>query len=93
MINSVCTLVCLVLLFENALHSPGSYEGNAFYDFLLYLGGSAALILTASTIWDILKINGNMGKKADKRIRKILSVGGIVVGILCVVLVIAAFVG
>jgi len=92
MINSVCTLVCLVLLFENTLHSPGLSEGNSFYGFLLELGGSAALILTVSTIWDILKINGNMGKKADKKIRKILCIGGIAVGILCALLIIVSFI-
>ena len=90
MINSVGTLICLILLSIPRRVSLGAE--NAFFDFLLHLAGAAALILTASTIRDILKINGSMGRKAGRKVRKILCIGGVVAGILCAAIVIAALI-
>jgi len=90
LINSVCTLIGLLLAFGY----PAVFDReNAVCDFLMRLGAAASLIFTLSTIWNILKMNGSMGKQEDQRIRKILYIGGAVAGLLCAAMIAAALIG
>jgi len=89
LINSVCTLLGLLLAFG----CPAVLNReSALCDFLVHLGAAAAVIFTLSTIRNILKINGSMGKQEDRKIRIILCIGGTVAGILCATIIAAALI-
>jgi len=48
-------------------------------------------MFTLYTIWDVLKLNGNMGKHGDSKTVRIVSIVGIILGLLCIAAVFGLF--
>jgi len=81
--NSILTLVCLLLGYA-AIFSGRYQDGSSIYNVLFWIGVAAPPIFTIATIWDIVKINRNMGREADEKLRKILLIGSLLLIAICI---------
>ena len=83
LVNSILTLVCLLLGYA-AIFSGRYQDGSSIYNVLFWIGVAAPPIFTIATIWDIVKINRNMGREADEKLRKILLIGSLLLIAICI---------
>jgi len=84
-VNSVIALICLIA--ANVMHETGLTEKNEIFNFLYVIGMYAPIIFVGSTIWDIVKINGSMGKNSEQKIRKIVTAFGVSLGVICLAII------
>lgn len=89
LIYSVCVLACLMLGFTVFKNEPA--DASPIYSLMYNLVKVIPPMFTLYTIWDVLKLNGNMGKHGDSKTVRIVSIVGIILGLLCIAAVFGLF--
>jgi len=89
MLNSVITFLCLIL--GNVGLYSGLSEERELFHALLIIGMTAPLCFALSTILDVLKISGNMGKSTEERMFHIIRIVGVIGCVICLAIILYAF--